>query len=265
MEKIYYKHFFDLNNAKYDFEEAPYEEIEKHIQNIQQMESLLPASQSFYMLIDMGRKNIPYVSSNIKHCLSINTDNLKIPGTEEWIKNVFAEDRLPWIELVEKLYEKAKETVPASQYMNCAYTWNYRFNSSGKTFNLISHYTPLILNANNEHVLGLSHISILDVKFFKEVSGSLMCLNEHNAYETLCLISNPQVIDFKSLTNREKIIVKCLACGESAQDISDKLHISIHTVYTHCKNIYKKLEINSSGELVSFYKNNPFCFEDLGN
>lgn len=55
-----------------------------------------------------------------------------------------------------------------------------------------------------------------------------------------------------SLTPREKEIMKLISQGNSTNDIAEKLFISTHTVSTHRKNIWHKLEISSYAELLHF-------------
>ncbi len=54
------------------------------------------------------------------------------------------------------------------------------------------------------------------------------------------------------LTIREIEIVRLVAEGKTAKEISDELSISTHTIYTHRKNIMKKLGFSTSSELVLF-------------
>jgi DNA-binding NarL/FixJ family response regulator len=58
------------------------------------------------------------------------------------------------------------------------------------------------------------------------------------------------------LTDREKDVLTQFASGKIAKEISADLNVSIHTVYTHRKNIMKKLQFNSPVELVMFAVNN---------
>ncbi len=51
------------------------------------------------------------------------------------------------------------------------------------------------------------------------------------------------------LSPREKEIVNLVVSGKVAQAIADELNLSKHTVYTHRKNIMKKLKLNSASEL----------------
>lgn len=56
--------------------------------------------------------------------------------------------------------------------------------------------------------------------------------------------------DKNALTPREVIIVKEISLGNSIKAIADKLFISDRTVNTHKTNIYKKLEVKNSVELL---------------
>ena len=57
---------------------------------------------------------------------------------------------------------------------------------------------------------------------------------------------------FALLSKREKEVITLLAEGMSSSEISDNLFISKHTVGTHRKNIYQKLDINKFSELLRF-------------
>lgn len=54
----------------------------------------------------------------------------------------------------------------------------------------------------------------------------------------------------KSLTKRQLEIVNGIVNGKSYKMIADDLFISLDTVRSHIKNIYKTLEINSKAELI---------------
>jgi DNA-binding NarL/FixJ family response regulator len=58
--------------------------------------------------------------------------------------------------------------------------------------------------------------------------------------------------EISGLTQSEIEIVKLIADGHSTKDIALKKHISFHTVMTHRKNIFRKLEINNITELIRF-------------
>lgn len=55
-----------------------------------------------------------------------------------------------------------------------------------------------------------------------------------------------------NITRREKEIIKELIEGKNVPQIAEKLFISAYTVETHKKNIFKKLEIHNTIDLVTF-------------
>lgn len=60
----------------------------------------------------------------------------------------------------------------------------------------------------------------------------------------------------KDLTEREQVILKELAKGKNAAAIADEMNLSKHTVESHRKNIYSKLNVHSLGELMVFVRDN---------
>ncbi len=54
------------------------------------------------------------------------------------------------------------------------------------------------------------------------------------------------------LTLREIEVVRLIGQGFNAREIADKLHLSHHTIYTHRKNVMKKLSLNSVADLMLY-------------
>jgi LuxR family transcriptional regulator len=59
-------------------------------------------------------------------------------------------------------------------------------------------------------------------------------------------------LNFRTLTKREREIIKLIVDGQSSYSISAQLFISVHTVNNHRKNIGKKLKVRSLSELIKF-------------
>lgn len=57
------------------------------------------------------------------------------------------------------------------------------------------------------------------------------------------------------LTTRELEIVRMISDGSSTREIAEKLNLSHHTIYTHRKNVMKKLNIKSASELIIYAMN----------
>ena len=56
--------------------------------------------------------------------------------------------------------------------------------------------------------------------------------------------------DLPQLTRRETEVLQFIAKGFTFNEIADMLELSVHTVTTHVKNTYRKLEVRSRGEAV---------------
>lgn len=58
--------------------------------------------------------------------------------------------------------------------------------------------------------------------------------------------------DKVKLTSTEKEILKDIASGKTTKEIASKRYISIHTVMTHRKNIFRKIEVNNIHEATKY-------------
>jgi len=54
-----------------------------------------------------------------------------------------------------------------------------------------------------------------------------------------------------SLSEREIEILKFIVKGHSSKEISEEISVSIHTVTTHRKNIFRKLKVNKVNDLIA--------------
>lgn len=63
--------------------------------------------------------------------------------------------------------------------------------------------------------------------------------------------SREQMLEEYNLTRREKEILQLLIDGKSYKMIADTCTISMHTLFTHTRNIYNKLNIHSRAEIAA--------------
>ena len=121
---------------------------------------------------------------------------------------------------------------------------------------LTMHNDPAVLQKIND---AGAHGTIL--KDFGE-GDLLQALNEVARYGRY---ENPRLKNLENdpipsgvlfLTEREKELAGLVAQGKNTSEIAEILGLSPHTVNTHRKNIYKKLDISSIQELISFAHSN---------
>lgn len=68
----------------------------------------------------------------------------------------------------------------------------------------------------------------------------------------LNVVSEEEMDNQDTLSQREKEIVICVVKGMTNKEIAEKLFLSIHTVITHRRNISKKLQIHSAAGLTIY-------------
>ena len=61
--------------------------------------------------------------------------------------------------------------------------------------------------------------------------------------------AEPLADPMDTLTDRQLEVFRLIGEGQSAQQIAQRLHISVHTVETHRENIKRKLDVNTVSEL----------------
>jgi DNA-binding CsgD family transcriptional regulator len=84
--------------------------------------------------------------------------------------------------------------------------------------------------------------------------AQLLTPEQHNTHKVDRLLEELQFIrtnlkTYSALGRSERNVLKLLALGRTAIQISEELHISVHTVDTHRKNIRKKLGAKTQAEL----------------
>ena len=89
-----------------------------------------------------------------------------------------------------------------------------------------------------------------------DISASAKLLNVNNEYETVFFNTYSQKLLSAGISHRERDVIRLLVQNLSSKEISARLNISSHTVDTHRRNILKKLNISSTGELVGMLKIN---------
>jgi DNA-binding NarL/FixJ family response regulator len=77
-------------------------------------------------------------------------------------------------------------------------------------------------------------------------------MNSHIAKKVLNMFRDQNIkSDGYALSQREKEILSLLVDGLSKKQIAEKLYLSHHTVDSHIRNIYAKLEVHSRSSAIS--------------
>ncbi|GHV23841.1 helix-turn-helix transcriptional regulator [Clostridia bacterium] len=102
-------------------------------------------------------------------------------------------------------------------------------------------FSILLKDCSKEEVLSAIE-SILKEKAF-------IC---HRIIHHLSAKKNTDALEEKKLTTTEREILKGIASGKSTKEIANERCLSVHTVITHRKNIFRKLEVNNLHEATKY-------------
>ena len=240
------------------FETYPKIEIEEHIKKLIELDYFYPYNSTFYCITNTVNKNFEFVSKNFKACTGLDRDEM-INGGMDYFWSLFHPDDIQlWIKSLQDLMVFTMTELNDDQRKRMSYTWNYRIkDSNGKYVNIIQNTTPLQFDKSNKPIIGLAHYTVLHEAIEMDICASAKLLNTNNEYETLFYrnVSNSNILD--AISNRERDVIRLLLLKKTSEEIADHLNISKHTVDTHRRNILKKTNLNSTFELVNYFKSNP--------
>ncbi|MBL86265.1 MAG: helix-turn-helix transcriptional regulator [Winogradskyella sp.] len=243
---------------RFIFESYDKPSLQKHIEKIIEMDQFLPYSSTFFCITNTQDLTFEYVSKNYNACLGLDAKEIKEKGMRYFWSRIHPEDIESWLQALNSLMKFTLSEIPKEKRKDASYTWNFRFkNAQGTYVNIIQNTTPLIFDSENKPIIGLAHYTVLHPDVKLDITASAKLLNSEQEYETIYFNSFSQKLLHDGVTNRERDIIRLLILDKTSKEISEKLNISSHTVDTHRRNILKKLDITSTGELVGILKLNP--------
>ena len=253
-----------MNNKKINsiyneiFETYPKVEIEEHIKKLIELDYYYPYNSTFYCITNTVHKNFEYISKNFTSCTGLSRDKLLKGGMDYYWSLFHPDDINLWLKSLTDLMKFTMTELNDDQRKRMSYTWNYRIKTANNSYvNIIQNTTPIQFDETNKPIIGMAHYTVLDGNVKLDICASAKYLNEKNEYETLFYqnVSNTNLLD--AISNRERDVVRLLITKKTSEEIADNLNISKHTVDTHRRNILKKLNINSTFELINYFKNTP--------
>lgn len=250
-----------IDNIKEVYEDifASYDKpsLEEHIKKFIELDVYLPYNATFFCITNTQDLSFEFVSKNIEACLGINKHVLEEKGMRYLWSLMHPDDIDKWLQALDGLMKYTLGEIPYEDRSLMSYTWNYRLkNHEGKYVNVIQNTTPLEFDETNKPIIGLAHYTVLDSEITLEVCASAKRLNANNEYETVYFNTYSQKLLSEGISNRERDIIRLLVLNKTSKEIADSLSISPNTVDTHRRNILKKLNISSTGELIGMLKMN---------
>ena len=231
--------------------------LDKHIDKLIELDFYLPQTTTFFCIINTHERTFEYISKNFFTCTGINPKELETNGMKYYWSRIHPEDIEIWLKALNELMEFTLNEIPAKDRILLNYTHNYRLkNGQGDYVNVIQNTSPLGFDSQMKPIIGLAHYTVIHQQIEMPITASVKMLNNNNEYETKYFNNMSQKLFSNGISNRERDIIRLLVLNHSSKAIAEKLHISSKTVNTHRRNILKKLNITSTGELVGMLKIN---------
>ncbi|MCX7548364.1 LuxR C-terminal-related transcriptional regulator [Xanthomarina sp. F1114] len=232
-------------------------DLAHHIKKIMELDIYLPYSSTFFCITNTQNLTFEFISKNMSSCIGLNRETLLKEGMRYFWNYIHPEDIELWLKSLNDLMVYTLENIPIDQRQRMSYTWNYRLkNTDGAYCNIVQNTTPLEFDSDLKPIIGLAHYTVLDAKIKMPITGTAKFLNDKNEYETKYFNNFSQKQLTSGLSNRERDVIRLLTINKSSKQIAECLNISPNTVDTHRRNILKKLNISSTGELVGLLKLN---------
>lgn len=109
------------------------------------------------------------------------------------------------------------------------------------------------LRADEEEILtSLRKLSRGEKYFAAPMVDALVAYTYHQSRAFPTGSQERSAPETQPLSIRELEILRMVVRGKSAKEIADELFLSVHTIYTHRKNILRKLACKNAAELVSY-------------
>ncbi|GEM_PF-5150966 len=93
-----------------------------------------------------------------------------------------------------------------------------------------------------EEIATALHMAIKGKKYICDRLLDRMLVSDHSEANTVT----------SELSSREKEVLHRIAYGLTTHEVADELHLSMHTVNSHRKNIMKKLDLKYPSQLIAF-------------
>lgn len=231
--------------------------LEKHINKIIELDTYLPYNSTFFCITNTQTLSFEYISKNMFSCIGLDTSTLKEKGMRFFWNRIHPDDIEPWLQALNELMNFTINDISFEKRKQTSYTWNYRFkNAKNEYVTIVQNTTPLEFDIDGKPIMGLAHYTVLDTKINMQICASAKILNVNNEYETKYFNNFSQKLLTNGVSNRERDIIRLLLLNHSSKEIAEKLFITSNTVDTHRRNILKKLNISTTGELVALLKMN---------
>lgn len=223
------------------------------IEIIDQIASLFAAGSFYYYILDFVSYKMTFVHEGIEEVLGIKPEDWSI----DTFFNIIHPDE------IENFHEKEAacikfmfNDIPKENITKYKTTYLMKLRHNSGNYKTILHQAKPVNVSHDgkiQTVIGVhTDVTHLNPPIRNEVSFiSRDKPNVHFAKQGDVYLPITKIFTLNIFTKREKEIITLVIKGKTANEIGRILHISVHTVNTHKRNMLKKSECKNSRELIS--------------
>lgn len=227
--------------------EAPLDfELEIH----KKLLNLFHVGDFYYYIFNIPNVKIEFVSNSVGNIIGIAPEEFTVTNI---LALIHPDDKNRFIDFENKVSDFFVQ-LPADKVLKYKVSYDYRVKTSDGNYKwILQQVTTIQTNENGSviRVLGV-HTDVTHIKNSQIPSGlSFIGLDGEPSFHNANLQPKNRITSPIIFTKREKEILQHVLNGFTSAQIAEQLHISIHTVCTHRKNILQKANVKSNIELVA--------------
>jgi len=172
-----------------------------------------------------------YSNETFKKAMGDNCSKLLIEGWNYWFSII---DTKESYQVKKKIF-----ALFSTPYIRGLFVLRYHITNAYGDKVFIRH--EILLYKLKKYTLAINYF--IDVTVKERIEHYFKVVENH-------IVSNSPERQIKTISSREKEVLKLVADGFSSKQIADKLFISNHTAITHRKNLIKKFKVKNTAQLI---------------
>ncbi|HZY78086.1 MAG TPA: LuxR C-terminal-related transcriptional regulator [Cyclobacteriaceae bacterium] len=241
-----------LNQWKVDSPSATFDEAWLELVQTRAFQTYHLISEQIFVIIDHTTFSYRYISENFQSVIGWTTEAL-YKGGLNFIQGKMHPDDIPSFEAITNQILRTAKTLAPEDLKLCRLSFDYRMLFGDQTYHrMLQHNIPLTVDAESNIVHALAILK--DISPFKSSNQCNYQVTQYKNGERKILVEGralPGDADIM-VSNRERQIIELTAEGLTEADIARRLGLSIYTVKTHRKNLFRKTGTRNAPELVRF-------------